>query len=109
MPTLVNVKKDMDFYKSLFSLLKVLKGIAVSQYQMLERRMKAVSKFSFAVNNFLRGVETAGIQHPFVNAQTQARGVVAITSDSGLLGGLNVQVMKRAFEELKSTDDILMY
>ncbi len=108
MATLVNIKKDMNFYKSLFSLLKVLKGIAVSQYHTLERRTKTFSKFSSAVDNFLGGIDISDIKHPFVNADTEIRGVVAVTSDSGLLGGLNVQVMKKAFEELKNADDILM-
>ncbi|MBN3039860.1 MAG: F0F1 ATP synthase subunit gamma [Candidatus Omnitrophica bacterium] len=107
MATLVKIKKDKEFYGSLSGLLKVLKGIAVSQYQILERKIKLFDKFSYAVNSFLLGIETKDIVHPFINPTVQAKGVVAITSDSGLLGGLNMQVMKRAFEELKGSGDML--
>jgi len=82
MATLVKVKKDREFYRSLASLLKVLKGIAVSQYQILERKIKSFDKFSYAVDSFLYGVDTTGIKHPFLNSQNTARGIVAITSDT---------------------------
>ena len=98
----------MEFYKSLSSLLKVLKGIAVSQFHMLERKIKIFDAFSLTVADFLQGIDTTGVYHPFLEPKTEAQAVIAITSDSGLLGGLNVQVMKLAFEELKTQKDILM-
>ena len=108
MAVLTQVKKDMEFYKSLSSLLKVLKGIAVSQFHMLERKIKIFDEFSLTVADFLLGIDTRGVDHPFLEPKTESQAVIAITSDSGLLGGMNAQVMKLAFEELKTKDDILM-
>ena len=108
MATLVKVKKDMEFYGGLASLLKVLKGIAVSQYQILEKKIKSFDKFSWAVNSFLQGIDVSEISHPLLNPSTDKRGVLVLTSDSGLLGGLNMQVMNRGFEEIKGPDDVLL-
>ena len=108
MAALPKIKKDMEFYRSLFSLLKVLKGIAVAQFHILERKIKSFDKFSYTVESFLEGIDISEISHPFLNPTTKAQAVIAITSDPGLLGGLNMQVMKLAFEELESQDDILM-
>lgn len=107
MAVLTHLKKDMDFYKNLFALLKVLKGIAVAQYQILERKTKSFSKFSYAVNNFLEGIDISTVSHPLLNPQTTSRAVIAVTSDTGLLGGLNMQVAKLAFEEMRAADDVL--
>ncbi|MBN2119658.1 MAG: F0F1 ATP synthase subunit gamma [Candidatus Omnitrophica bacterium] len=108
MAVLTQVKKDMEFYKSLSSLLKVLKGVAVSQFHILERKIKTFDRFSLTVEGFLRGIDTSSVAHPFITPRAEAQAIVAVTSDSGLLGGLNLQVMKLAFEELKSKKDILM-
>ncbi|RKY28270.1 MAG: hypothetical protein DRP61_02200 [Candidatus Omnitrophota bacterium] len=108
MAVLPQVKKDMQFYQGLYSLLKVLKGIAVSQYQILEKKIKSFDKFSYVVESFLEGIDVKEVKHPFVKAVNENKAVVAITSDSGLLGGLNMQVASLAFDELESKDDILI-
>ncbi len=108
MAVLPQVKKDMQFYEGLYSLLKVLKGIAVSQYHILEKKIKSFDKFSYVVESFLEGIDVSKVKHPFVKAVTSNKAVVAITSDSGLLGGLNMQVATLAFEELESKHDILI-
>jgi len=108
MPILAQIKKDMDFYKGLGSLLKVLKGVAVSQFHILEKKLKTFDKFSYAVESFIEGIDTGSIPHPFLKAFNQNQAIIAVTSDSGLLGGLNMQVMNMSFSELKSEKDILM-
>ena len=100
MAIIANIKKDRDFYKNLFSLLKVLKGVAVSQYHILERKIKSFDKFHQTVEGFLDEIDTANFPNPFVTARTDNMGVIAVTSDSGLLGGLNSQIMNLAFNEL---------
>ncbi|UCC95796.1 MAG: F0F1 ATP synthase subunit gamma [Candidatus Omnitrophota bacterium] len=98
----------MEFYKNLFSLLKVLKGIAVSQFHILERKIRSFEAFYSKVENFLEEIDTTTITHPFVTPQSNVQGIITITSDSGLLGGLNMQVMRSAFGQLTSKRDVLM-
>jgi ATP synthase F1 gamma subunit len=100
MAIIANIKKDMDFYRNLSSLLKVLKGIAVAQFHILERKVKSFDKFHQTVENFLEEIDTGKFPNPFVTPRTDVMGVIAVTSDSGLLGGLNTQIMNLAINEL---------
>ncbi|KPK96467.1 MAG: hypothetical protein AMJ95_14115 [Omnitrophica WOR_2 bacterium SM23_72] len=103
MKTLSVLKKDMEFNKSLSSLIDVLKNIAVAQYRMLERRIKSYEKFELFLGSFFELIDLKYLTHPFIRPRHQQLGVVAVTSDSGLLGGLNMQVVNNALVELEQT------
>ena len=105
---IAQLKKDMDFYRGLGSLLGVLKGIAVSQFHILERKLKTFDKFSYAVESFIEGIDTSSVIHPFLQSPVKNQAVIGITSDSGLLGGLNTQVMNMCFSQLQNEKDILV-
>ncbi|MFC1631220.1 F0F1 ATP synthase subunit gamma [Candidatus Omnitrophota bacterium] len=94
------VKKDMEFNQGLHSLLGVLKTIAVSEFHVLEKKMQAFEKFSQTLEGFLELIDVRYFHHPFVNPARRAQGIVAVTSEKGLLGGLNNQVMAAACNEL---------
>jgi ATP synthase F1 gamma subunit len=95
MKVLAKVKQDMEFNKSLHSVIEVLKSIAVSEFHMLEQRISVYEKFSNALESFFNLINLEYVNHPFIHPQGPA-GVVAVTSDQGLLGGLNNQVMVAA-------------
>jgi len=100
MKTIAALKKDLEFNKGLASLIEVLKTIAVSQYRILEQRLKTYEKFMSHIEGFFEFVDTTRINHPFLKPKDKPQAVVAITSDSGLLGGLNMQVINYALGEL---------
>jgi len=100
MKTISNLKKDLEFNSGLASLIEVLKTIAVSQYRTLERRLKSYDDFLKTIENFFRFFDINTLEHPFLRPQKNTQIVVAVTSDSGLLGGLNVQVVGNAIREL---------
>lgn len=101
MKTLSNIKKDLEFGRGLSSLIDVLKNIAVSQYRALERKIKGYKEFPSVVEGFFEFIDASRVRHPFLNPEDKPQGVVAITSDSGLLGGLNMQVVAAAIRELE--------
>ena len=101
MQTLAVIKKDMEFNKGLFSLIEVLKNIAVSQYRAMERKIGSYEKFLLLINNFFEFIDAQKIKHPFLQPKNKLQIMVAITSDSGLLGGLNIQVVNAALRELE--------
>ena len=101
MQTLSVIKKDMEFNRGLSSLIEVLKNIAVSQYRSLERKIKSFEILQTAIESFFELIDPSHIDHPFLNAVDKPQAVVAITSDSGLLGGLNMQVVSTAMLELE--------
>jgi len=93
----------MEFNKDLSSLIDVLKNIAVAQYRMLEKRIKSYEKFELFLGSFFEVIDLQHLTHPFIRTHHEQQGVVAVTSDSGLLGGLNMQVVNNALVELEQT------
>ena len=101
MKPLAVLKKDLEFNKGLSSLIEVLKNIAVSQYRALEQQLSSYEKFPQAIESFLSWFDTSEISHPFLDPKNKPQAVIAVTSDSGLLGGLNMNVVATAILELK--------
>jgi len=100
MKTVAALKKDLEFNSGLSSLIEALKTIAVSQYRALEHRLKSYEDFLKTIENFFRFFDINSVEHPFLRPQKNTQIVLAVTSDSGLLGGLNVQVVGNAIREL---------
>ncbi|MBI3602545.1 MAG: F0F1 ATP synthase subunit gamma [Candidatus Omnitrophica bacterium] len=101
MKTLSNIKKDLEFNNGLSNLIEVLKNIAVSQFHALEGRMKNYDILLNTINGFFELVDPHQDNHPFLIPGNKMQIVVAVTSDSGLLGGLNMQVVNAALHELE--------
>jgi F0F1-type ATP synthase gamma subunit len=95
MATLLQLRSEIQFNGTLSTLLSVLKSVATQQFQLLERRFKSNQAFYDAVLTVAGTLDLAHMRHPFVTPGG-AIGVIAVTSDTGLLGGLNRQVMATA-------------
>lgn len=100
MKTVSALKQDLEFNGGLAALIGVLKNIAVAQYHSMESRAKSFEKLKDAIYSFLEIIDPRQVAHPFLNPQNEVQMVVAITSDSGLLGGLNREVVDTALAEL---------
>jgi ATP synthase F1 gamma subunit len=101
MKTLVSIKKDLEFNTGLSSLIEVLKTIAVSQYRALEKKIKSYERLIAGIESFFNFIDIKSIDHPLVNPKEKRQIVIAVTSDSGLMGGLNMQVVNYALAELE--------
>ncbi len=101
MKTVVSLKKEMEFNKGLSALLEVLKTIAVSQYRSLERKIHSSEEFLSEIGSFFEFFDLQYVSHLFLNPKNRRKMVVAVTSDSGLLGGLNMRVVTAALSELE--------
>jgi len=101
MKTLPVIKKDLEFNRGLSALIEVLKNIAVSQFHVLEQKLKSYEKFFLIIDSFFEFIDISRIEHPFLIPKNKSQMVVAVTSDSGLLGGLNMQVVATAIRELE--------
>jgi len=101
MKTLSNIKKDMEFNNGLSSLVETLKTISVAQFRALEQKIKAYGRFDETFEFFLKFIDLAKINHPFLKPSNKLQIVIAVTSDSGLLGGLNMMVVNTAIQQLK--------
>ena len=100
MKTVSALKQDLEFNGGLAALIGVLKNMVVSQYHAMESRAKSFEKLKDAIYSFLEIIDPRQVAHPFLNPQNELQMVVAVTSDSGLLGGLNREVIDTALAEL---------
>lgn len=101
MQTLSSLKKDLEFNRGLSSLIEALKNIAVSQYRSLEHKIKSFGVLLTTIESYFDAFDPAAVKHPYISAEDKPQAVVAVTSDSGLLGGLNIQVINAAISELE--------
>lgn len=108
MKVLSSIKKDMEFNKGLFHLIEILKNIAIAQYRSLEQKIKPYEKLSVAIGNFFEFININKISHPFLKSKNKSQIVIAVTSDTGLLGGLNTRVVARAIGELEKIPGLLV-
>lgn len=98
MPAISIIKNEREFYKDFYMLINVLKTIAISQFHSLERKIQTYEELIAGVESFFSMLDLNAIQHPFAHPREDApMGIVAVTSDRGLLGGLNHRVMTTAF------------
>jgi ATP synthase F1 gamma subunit len=100
MPSLTQLKKEIQFNGQLGSLLNVMKSIAAQQFQALEERWTSNQPFFEVLGAIASSFNLEDIQHPFTQGGGPI-GVIAVTSDAGLLGGLNQQVVVAALREYR--------
>ncbi|MFH1867396.1 MAG: FoF1 ATP synthase subunit gamma [Candidatus Omnitrophota bacterium] len=100
MKAIATLKKDLDFNKELSSLLNTMKDIAVSQYKVLEQKIKFYDELFSAIDTFFEIIDAKRTAHPFTDPGNKPQAVIAVTSDNGLIGGLNMQVINTAIAEL---------
>lgn len=108
MPIISDIKKDREFYRNFGSLIEVLKGIAVSQFHALEKKIVNFEEFMRILESFFDLLDIGAIAHPFLDPKDAPMGIVAFTSDAGLLGGLNHRIMMAAIGYLKDPRNKLM-
>ena len=100
MKALPNIKKDLEFTRELSILVDVLKNIAVSQFHSLEQKLRPFEGMIKAVDGFFELICNSGISHPLLRPGTGPQILVAVTSDAGLLGGINMQIIGASRAEL---------
>lgn len=93
------IKKDLEFNMNLYNLLEVLKEIAIAQYKILEKKLKVFDTIFPALGNIYDMLGMSNVDHPLIRLSGKPAGIVCVTSDAGLLGGLNMSVMSQAIRE----------
>ena len=96
----IHFKKTIDFNKNFKSLLEVLKLVAVSEYHRLEKSLRTFEPLKEVVTDFFNSIDLTQVNHPFLNAGDKPACILAVTSDTGLLGGINNQVVTKAVDLL---------
>lgn len=100
MKLLSQIKGDLEFNRNLYNLVDALGKIAVSQYYVLEKKNTLFEKIFEGIADILGMVDIETQGSPFANPGNAPIGIIAVTSDSGLLGGLNAQVINLSLKEV---------
>ena len=104
----IHIKRTIDFNKGFRSLLEVLKLVAVSEYHNLERKLQTFERLQSVLGEFFRCIDTSKLSHPFLNTGNRPTAILAVTSDAGLLGGINMQVVSKAINLVAETNGRLI-
>ena len=107
MASITKLKQEMLFNGQLAALLEAMKSIAAQQFQALERTLRSNPVLFEAIEIIAATFDLDRLSHPFTQSEGRV-GVIAITSDTGLVGGLNHQVVLRALQEYRRQPGELM-
>lgn len=107
MAAIAKLKQEIQFNNRLAGLLDALKSIAAQQYQALERKFRANERLFEAARLIVGTFDVEHMAHPYTQTDGPV-GVIAVTSDTGLLGGLNQQVVATAVREYRRSPGELM-
>lgn len=107
MSNIVQLRQDIVFNARLAGLLDALKSIATQQFQALERSFRSHEALFGAIQTIAATLPLERLSHPYTQPDGKA-GVIAVTSDTGLLGGLNQQVISVAAQEYRRNPGELM-
>ena len=87
---------------------KAMEMVAASKMRRAQERMRAARPYGDKVRNIAAHMSQANpeYRHPFLVKRTEVRtaGVILITTDKGLCGGLNTNVLRLTTNKLKELD-----
>lgn len=95
MKTIQHLKEEMELNGDLTELMDVLKGIAVSEFWALSKKMGRFALFMKEIHGFFEMVDLSTSQHAFTKG-VGALGIIIVTSNEGFMGGLNSRVISNA-------------
>ncbi|HEX9780020.1 MAG TPA: FoF1 ATP synthase subunit gamma [bacterium] len=96
---LIRLKHDVQFNGDFAKAIDVMKGIAASRFYQLQRHTGKFEGLGAAAREILGAIDMSVVDHPFVRPASERTGVIMVTSDAGLLGGLNTQVVLGGLHE----------
>ena len=108
MRKLSKIKDDVDFYEGFSGIIDACKMVALSEFRALEKKVSSFERLVNIVESFFMLIESSDIQHPFISTEGRPQGIIMITSDQGLSGGLDTKVASAAINQLKAKEDQLI-
>lgn len=88
---------------------KAMEMVAASKMRKAQERMRASRPYSEKIRNVAAHLSHAHPEyhHPFVEKRAEVKkvGVIVITSDKGLCGGLNTNVLRLLVSQMKTWED----
>ena len=87
---------------------KAMEMVAASKMRKAQERMRAARPYAEKIGNIAAGLAKANpeYRHPFLvkNGDAKVAGMVVVTTDKGLCGGLNTNLLRAATAKLKELE-----
>ena len=108
MPSGQEIRNKIKSVESTRKITKAMEMVAASKMRKAQERMRAARPYGEKIRQVAGNLSHAltDYRHPFltVRPQVKAVGLIAVTSDKGLCGGLNTNVLRLALGKMKEWD-----
>ncbi|NNI00426.1 F0F1 ATP synthase subunit gamma [Pasteurella multocida] len=98
------IRTKIASVKSTQKITKAMEMVAASKMRKTQERMSSSRPYSETIRNVISHVSkaTIGYKHPFlVDCEVKKVGMIVVSTDRGLCGGLNVNLFKTVLNEMK--------
>ena len=108
MPSGKEIRNKIKSVESTRKITKAMEMVAASKMRKAQERMRAARPYGEKIRQVAGNLSHAltDYRHPFltVREQVKAIGLITVTSDKGLCGGLNTNVLRLALGKMKEWD-----
>ncbi|WP_044469509.1 F0F1 ATP synthase subunit gamma [Mannheimia massilioguelmaensis] len=98
------IKTKIASVQSTQKITKAMEMVATSKMRKAQDRMASSRPYSETIRNVISHVSKAsvGYKHPFlINREIKKVGILVVSSDRGMCGGLNINLFKSVLSEIK--------
>ena len=102
------IRTQIKSIKNTQKITRAMEMVAASKMRKAQERMRAARPYAEKIRNVISHLHYAHpeYKHPFMQERDARRvGIVVVSSDRGLCGGLNTNVLKSAITEMKQWHD----
>src|SRR5690606_17954326 len=99
------IRNKIKSIKNTQKITRAMEMVAASKMRKAQERMKKARPYGEKIRNVAAHMSRASVEyrHPFLlnHENTKKIGVIVVTSDKGLCGGLNTNVLRKALNEIR--------
>lgn len=102
------IRTQIKSIKNTQKITRAMEMVAASKMRKAQERMRAARPYADKIRNVIAHLRLSHpeYKHPFmIERETKRVGFIVISSDRGLCGGLNTNVLKLALNEIKTWSD----
>lgn len=108
MANLKEIRSKVGSIKNTQKITRAMQMVAASKMRRAQDRMEATKPYSRKIRDVIANVADANTEytHPYmVERDVKRVGIIIVSSDRGLCGGLNINLFKRVIKTAKAYDD----
>ncbi|WP_350283333.1 F0F1 ATP synthase subunit gamma [Nitrosomonas sp.] len=106
MPSSREIRNKIKSVKNTQKITRAMEMVAASKMRKAQDRMKKARPYGEKIRNVAAHMSNASVEyrHPFLISRDSVKrvGIIVVTSDKGLCGGLNTNVLRRALNEIRT-------